>query len=105
VLILSAPWKGGGLQRVEASPGNWFAPPSSNRSSSGGKEAAEASGVEGRYERTSSIKPVEVLATACRQWGPYATREVPAVIAVWINWQLARDRPGRLGWRRGSQYR
>src|SRR5882672_1511244 len=27
--------------------------------------------------------------------GPYATREVPAVIAVWINWQLARDRPGR----------
>jgi Group II intron, maturase-specific domain len=27
------------------------------------------------------------------------------VIAVRINWQLARDRPGRLGWRRGSQYR
>jgi RNA-directed DNA polymerase len=26
------------------------------------------------------------------------------VIAVWINWQLARDRPGRLGWRRGSCY-
>jgi hypothetical protein len=24
-----------------------------------------------------------------------------AVIAVWINWQLARDRPGRMGWRRG----
>src|SRR6266705_608030 len=22
--------------------------------------------------------------------------------AAWINWQLARDRPGRLGWRRGS---
>ena len=58
-----------------------------------------------RYERTSSIRPAGVLATACTQWGPCATREVPAVIAVWINWQLARDRPGRLGWRRGSQYR
>ena len=41
-----------------------------------------------RYERTSSIKPVGVLATACRQRGPAATREVPAVIAAWINWQL-----------------
>jgi len=29
--------------------------------------------------------------------GTSATREVPAVIAVWINWQLARDRPGRVG--------
>jgi hypothetical protein len=38
-----------------------------------------------RYERTSSIRPAGVLATACRQRGPYATREVPAVIAVWIN--------------------
>ena len=43
------------------------------------------------YERTSSIRPAGVLATACTQWGPCATREVPAVIAVWINWQLARD--------------
>jgi hypothetical protein len=34
------------------------------------------------YERTSSIRPAGVLATACRQRGPYATREVPAVIAV-----------------------
>ena len=32
-------------------PGNWFAPPGSNRSSSGGNEAAEASGVEGRFRR------------------------------------------------------
>jgi len=24
------------------------------------------------------------------------------VIAVAINWQLARDGPGRVGWRRGS---
>jgi hypothetical protein len=28
---------------------------------------------------------------------PEATREAPAVIAVGINWQLARDRPGRMG--------
>jgi hypothetical protein len=49
------------------------------------------------YERTNSIRPAGVLATACRQRGPGATREVPAVIAVWINWQLARDRPGRFG--------
>ena len=34
------------------------------------------------YERTNSIKPAGVLATACRQRGPCATREVPAVIAV-----------------------
>src|ERR1700681_520422 len=54
------------------------------------------------HERTNSTRPAGILATACKQSGPYATREVPAVIAVWINWQLARDRPGRLGWRRGS---
>jgi hypothetical protein len=29
-------------------PGNWFAPPGSNQSSSGGNETAEASGAEGR---------------------------------------------------------
>src|SRR5271170_3734874 len=45
-----------------------------------------------------SIEPAGVLARACRQRGPYATREIPAVIAVWINWQLARERPGRMGW-------
>jgi len=27
------------------------------------------------------------------------------VIAVEINWQLVRDRPGRMGWRRGPYYR
>jgi hypothetical protein len=62
---------------------------------------------EGRrwWNRTSeqnSIRPAGVLATACKQSGPYATREVPAVIAVRINWQLVRERPGRMGWRRGS---
>ena len=40
-----------------------------------------------RYERISSIEPAGVVATACRQSGSDATREAPAVIAVWINWQ------------------
>src|SRR5215472_222928 len=39
--------KGGGPQRGNP-PGNWFAPPGSNQSSSGGNETAEASGAEGR---------------------------------------------------------
>jgi hypothetical protein len=34
------------------------------------------------YERTNSIRPAGVLATACRQSGPYTTREVPAVIST-----------------------
>src|SRR5207244_1314464 len=34
-----------------------------------------------KYERISSIKPAGVMATACRQKGPAATREAPAVIA------------------------
>jgi len=50
-----------------------------------------------RYERTNSIRPAGVLATACRQSGPYATREVPAVIAVWINWQLGERKAGPTG--------
>lgn len=47
----------------------------------------------------SSLGPAGVLATACRHRGSGATREAPVVIAVGINWQLARARPGRLGWR------
>ena len=39
-------------------PGNWFAPPGSNRSSSGGNEAAEASGVEGRLGDLASLQAV-----------------------------------------------
>src|ERR1039458_9786609 len=58
-----------------------------------------------RDERTSSMEPAGVMAMACTQRRPDATREPPAVIAVRINWQLARDRPGRMGWRRGSKYR
>ena len=40
--------KGAGPQWVRIPPGSWIAPPGSNRSSSGGNEAAEASGVESR---------------------------------------------------------
>ena len=40
--------KGAGPQWVQFPPGNWIAPPGSNRSSSGGNEAAEASDVKGR---------------------------------------------------------
>jgi len=39
-------------------PGNWFAPPGSNRSSSGGNEAAEASGVEGHFSDSASRQAV-----------------------------------------------
>jgi hypothetical protein len=48
-------------------------------------------------ERTSSIEPAGVMATACTHRRPEATREAPAEIAVGINWQLARDRPGPHG--------
>jgi hypothetical protein len=43
--------KGAGPQWGKTPPGNWFAPPGSNRSRSGGDEAAGASGVEGRFRR------------------------------------------------------
>jgi len=59
----------------------------------------------GSTERICSIDPAGVVATACRHSGSDATRETPAVIVVAINWQLARARPGRMGWRRGPQYR
>src|SRR5260370_28555231 len=36
-------------------PGNWFAPPGSNQSSSGGNETAEASGAEGREGDSASV--------------------------------------------------
>jgi len=50
-----------------------------------------------RDERTSSIEPAGVMAMACTHRRPDATREAPAVIIIRINWQLARDRPGRVG--------
>jgi len=39
-------------------PGNWFAPPGSNQSSSGGNETAEASDVEGRKGDLASVQVV-----------------------------------------------
>ena len=43
--------KGTGPQREINPPGNWIAPPGSNRSGGGGNKAAGASGVEGRIRR------------------------------------------------------
>ena len=40
--------KGAGLQRVQLPPGNWFAPPGSNRNGGGGNKAVGAFDVEGR---------------------------------------------------------
>jgi hypothetical protein len=48
-------------------------------------------------ERTRSIEPGGVMATACTPRRPEATREAPAEIVVRINWQRARDRPGEWG--------
>jgi hypothetical protein len=53
------------------------------------------------YERLDSVGPAGVMAMACTHRGSDATRETPTVMATAINWQLARDRPGRMGWRRG----
>jgi len=41
--------------------------------------------LKGQYERTGSIRPAGVLATACKQKGPEATREAPAVVAEATN--------------------
>ena len=56
--ILGCAVKGGGPQRELNPPGNWFAPPGSNRSSGGGNEAAEAFGVEGRIGDSVSMQAV-----------------------------------------------
>ena len=50
--------KGVGQQRVQVPPGNWIAPPGSNRSSGRGDEAAGASGVEGREGDLASMQAV-----------------------------------------------
>ena len=47
--------KGAGQQWVKFPPGNWFAPPGSNRSGSRGNEAAGASDVEGRSGDLASM--------------------------------------------------
>jgi hypothetical protein len=43
--------KGAGPQRDEDPPGNWIAPPGSNRSGGGDNKTVGASGVEGRIRR------------------------------------------------------
>jgi len=55
-----------------------------------------------RWKGTSESIPsvtAGVVVTACRQRGPNETREASAVIAVAINRQLVRARPGRMRWR------
>jgi hypothetical protein len=49
--------KGAGLQRVQLPPGNWFAPPSSNRGGSGGNKAVGALGVKGRLATPRACRP------------------------------------------------
>src|SRR5262249_61316239 len=49
--------KGAGLQRVQLPPGNWFVPPGSNRSGSGGNEAVGAFGVEGHVVTRRAYRP------------------------------------------------
>src|SRR5258708_38880065 len=56
--VIGCAVKGGGPQRELNPPGNWFAPPGSNRSSGGGNEAAEAFGVEGRIGDSASMQAV-----------------------------------------------
>jgi len=46
LFYISAPWKGAGFQRVLIPPGNWVAPPGSNRSGGGGNKAVEAFGAK-----------------------------------------------------------
>ena len=50
--------KGAGSLRVKVPPGNWFAPPGSNRSGGEGNEAVGASGVEGRVGDLASMQAV-----------------------------------------------
>jgi serine/threonine-protein kinase len=55
---ISCAVKGAGQQWVRVPPGNWIAPPGSNRSSGGSNEAAEASDVEGREGDLASMQAV-----------------------------------------------
>ena len=52
-------------------------------------------------ERTSSIEPAGVMAMACRQRRPDATREAPAVIAVSGSTGNSRE-TGRAVWGSGE---
>ena len=55
VMVLVRREKGAGPQREKDPPGNWIAPPGSNRSGGGGNKAAGASGVEGRIGDLASL--------------------------------------------------
>src|SRR5262249_1693222 len=134
--------EGAGPQREESRPETGFAPPGSNRSSSGGNEAAEASGVEGRFSDLASRQAVTKVnaeqaskritqeltrrkyGEGRSRWGRTSEQSRRSCRGIGdgmqtqgtrrntgspsgdrrgaVNWQLARARPGRLGWRRGS---
>ena len=49
------------------------------------------------YERTASIGPAGVLATACMHRGPDATREAPAVIRGWDQLATRESQAGPFG--------
>jgi len=61
-------------------PGNWFAPPGSNQSSSGGNETAEASGAEGRYGDSGEHAGRNVSETLSRPRKRTNARSRPAPI-------------------------
>ena len=72
-------------------PGNWFVPPGSNQSSSGGNETAEASGAEGRKGDLASVQAVtEVNA----EQAPKTVMQEPT---------RHESREGRSGWNRMSE--
>src|SRR5262249_36619568 len=50
-------------------------------------------------------EPTGVMTTACLDGGAEATREAPSGESRGLNRTPVRDRPGRMGWRRGPQYR
>ena len=72
-------------------PGNWFAPPGSNQSSSGGNETAEASGAEGRY---GDLASVQAVTTVNAEQAPKPVMQEPT---------RRESREGRSGWNRMSE--
>jgi hypothetical protein len=83
--------KGGGPQRELDPPGNWFAPPGSNQSSSGGNETAEASGAEGREGDLASMQAVTLVNA---EQAPKTVMQEPTRPGSW---------EGRSGWNRMSE--
>jgi hypothetical protein len=54
------------------------------------------------YERIGLTSPAGVLAMACMQGGARCNTGSPSGDRIWINRNLVRDRPGRMGCRGGS---